>query len=156
MNSYWLSSIKKMKIEKQIDNHYVADICIVGAGITGLSTAYYLAKNGLRVIVVDKSEIGEKTSGHTTAKITLQHGLIYDYLINTFGFDYASNYFKANENAISNIKNIIDTENIDCDFEFKNNYIYTTSQDNINKIHNEIKAIASLRWRKICTICKRN
>lgn len=155
MNSYWLSSTKKIEIEKQIDNNYVVDVCIVGAGITGLSTAYYLAKNGLKVIVVDKSEIGEKTSGHTTAKITLQHGLIYNYLINTFGIDYALNYFKANEKAILNIKNIIDTENIDCDFEFKNNYIYTTNQDDLNKIHNEIKAVNYLRWRKLCSIRKR-
>ena len=145
MNSYWLSSTK-METEKQIDNNYVADVCIVGEGITGLSTAYYLAKNGLKVIIVDKSGIGEKTSGHTTAKITLQHGLIYDYLINTFGFNYGSNYFKANEKAIFNIKNIIDTENIDCDFEFKNNYIYTTNQDDLTKIHNEIKAVNSIRW----------
>ena len=145
MNSYWLSSTKKLETEKQIDNNYVVDVCIVGAGITGLSTAYYLAKNGLKVIVVDKSEIGEKTSGHTTAKITLQHGLIYNYLINTFGFNYALNYFKANEKAILNIKNIIDTENIDCDFEFKNNYIYTTNQDDLNKIPNEIKAVNYLR-----------
>ena len=101
MNSYWLSSIKKNEIEKQIDNNYIADVCIVGAGITGLSTAYYLAKNGLKVIIVDKSRIGEKTSGHTTAKITLQHGLIYDYLINTYGYNFALNYFYANEKAIS-------------------------------------------------------
>ena len=155
MNSYWLSSTKKIEIEKQINNNYVVDVCIVGAGITGLSTAYYLAKNGLKVIVVDKSEIGEKTSGHTTAKITLQHGLIYNYLINTFGIDYALNYFKANEKAILNIKNIIDTENIDCDFEFKNNYIYTINQNDVTKIHSEINAVNSLRWRKLCSIRKR-
>ena len=146
MNSYWLSSIK-MKTEKQIDSNYIADVCIIGAGIAGLSTAYYLAKNGLKVIIVDKSGIGKKTSGHTTAKITLQHGLIYDYLINTFGFNYAYDYFKANEQAISNIKNIIDSENLDCDFEFKNNYIYTTNKDDLTKIYNEIKAITSIRWR---------
>ena len=144
MNSYWLSSIK-MKTEKQIDSNYIADVCIIGAGIAGLSTAYSLTKNGLKVIMVDKSGIGEKTSGHTTAKITLHHGLIYDYLINTFGFNYAYDYFKANEQAISNIKNIIDSENLDCDFEFKNNYIYTTNQDDLTKIHNEIKAVNSVR-----------
>ncbi len=146
MNSYWLSSTKKIETEKQIDNNYIADVCIVGAGIAGLSTAYYLAKNGLKVIVIDKSGICKKTSGHTTAKITLQHGLIYDYLINTFGLNYASNYYRANEKAISNIKKIIDTEKIDCDFEFKNNYIYTTDKDDLTKIHSEIKAITSIRW----------
>ena len=144
MNSYWLSSARKTEIEKIIDNNYVSDVCIVGAGMVGLSTAYYLAKSGLKVIVVDKSGIGEKTSGHTTAKITLQHGLIYDYLINTFSLDFASNYFQANKKAISNIKNIIDTENIDCNFEFKNNYIYTTNQNELTKIQNEIKAVTSM------------
>ena len=154
MNSYWLSSKKKMEIEKKIDNNYVTDVCIIGAGIVGLSTAYYLTKSGLKVIVVDKSGIGEKTSGHTTAKITLQHGLIYNYLINTFGFDYASNYYKANEKAITNIKSIIDSENIDCDFEFKNNYIYSTNQEDLTKIQNEIKAVTSIRRRKNCSICE--
>ena len=154
MNSYWISSLQNQKdknpnIEKlnntnPIDNHHVTDVCIIGAGIAGLSTAYYLAQNGVKVAVIDKAEIGAKTSGHTTAKITLQHGLIYDYLINTFGFDYAFNYFRANEKAISNIKHIIDSENIDCDFEYKNNYVYTTSQNELTKIHNEIKAVNSL------------
>lgn len=160
MNSYWISSMqsqksqdlnienlnikKNNKIINPIDNNNKADVCIVGAGLTGLSTAYYLAQNGVKVAVIDKAEIGAKTSGHTTAKITLQHGLIYDYLINTFGFDYAFNYFRANEKAISNIKHIIDSENIDCDFEYKNNYVYTTSQNELTKIHNEIKAVNSL------------
>ena len=152
MNSYWLSCEEKIKLEKQIDSNYSADVCIVGAGITGLSTAYYLVKNGLKVIVVDKSGIGEKTSGHTTAKITFQHGLIYDYLIKTFGLDYATNYFKANCNAISNIKSIIDTEKIDCDFEFKNNYVYATKSKDLRKIYNEVNALNSIRWWKICTI----
>lgn len=143
MNSYWLSSIQKQERKNSIESNHTTDVCIIGAGLAGLSTAYYLIKNGVKVIVVDKSGIGEKASGHTTAKITLQHGLIYDYLINTYGFTFAQNYFKANEKAISNIKHIINTENIDCDFEYKNNYIYTTSQDDLVKIQNEILAVNS-------------
>ena len=91
MNSYWISSIQNLKnknpnIEKldstnQINKNTVTDVCIIGAGLAGLSTAYYLAQNGVKVAIVDKAEIGTKTSGHTTAKITLQHRLIYDYLI---------------------------------------------------------------------------
>ena len=159
MNSYWISSIQNLKnknpnIEKldstnQINKNTVTDVCIIGAGLAGLSTAYYLAQNGVKVAIVDKAEIGTKISGHTTAKITLQHSLIYDYLINTFGFDYALSYFRANEKAISNIKHIIDSENINCDFEYKNNYIYTTSQDELTKIHNEIKAVNLLSSRNI-------
>ena len=144
MNSYWISSMPKLENPTPLDCNHVTDVCIIGAGLAGLSTAYYLAQNGVKVIIIDKAEIGEKTSGHTTAKITLQHSLIYDYLINTFGFDFALSYFRANEKAISNIKHIIDSENINCDFEYKNNYIYTTSQDELTKIHNEIKAVKTL------------
>ena len=141
MNSYWISSAKNLGEDKPIDDNYLTDVCVVGAGICGLSTAYYLAKNGLKVIIVDKSGIGEKASGHTTAKITLQHNLIYDYLINSFGVDFALKYFESNKEAISNIKNIVDSENIDCDFEFQNNYVYTTDQNELTKINNEIKAL---------------
>lgn len=143
MNSYWISSIEKMNKKKfsQIDQNYSADVCIIGAGLTGLSTAYYLSKKGLKVIVLDKSKIGTKTSGHTTAKITLNHGLIYEYLIKTFGIDFASKYYLSNKQAISNIKKIIDMENINCDFEYQDNYIYTTDENNVFKINNEIEAI---------------
>lgn len=144
MNSYWLNSSNISERDKPIDNNYMADVCIIGAGIAGLSTGYYLAKNGLKVIILDKSEIGAKTSGHTTAKITAQHGLIYDYLINSFGLDFASKYYKSNIQAIKNIKQIIDSENIDCDFEYKNNYVYTSNQSELTKIHNEIKALTTI------------
>lgn len=143
MNSYWISSTEKINKNRfnKIDQNYSADVCIIGAGLSGLGTAYYLSKKGFKVIVVDKSDIGTKTSGHTTAKITLNHGLIYNYLINTFGIDFASKYYLSNKQAISNIKNIIDTENINCDFEYQDNYIYTTDENNVFKINNEIEAI---------------
>ena len=144
MNSYWIETTKNLDINKQIDNNYIADVCIIGAGITGLSTGYCLEKEGLKVIILDKSGIGEKTSGNTTAKITYQHGLIYDYLIKSFGIDFAYKYYESNKKAILDIKKIIDIENIECDFEYQNNYIYTTNQEDIIKINNEVKALNTL------------
>lgn len=144
MNSYWMEYNINLEKSRQIDNNYIADVCIIGCGLTGLSTAYYLAKCGLKVILIDKFGIGEKASGHTTAKITFQHGLIYNYLINSFGIEFAYKYFKSNSNAIYNIKKIIADENIKCDFEFRNNFIYTQHQDNLYKINNELKALNTL------------
>lgn len=72
--------------------------------------------------------------GNTTAKITSQHGLFYDYLINTFSFDFAKDYLDANQEAITNIKDIIDSEHIDCDFEFQDNYVFTNLEDEVIKI----------------------
>ncbi len=84
--------------------------------------------------------------GNTTAKITSQHGLFYSYLIDTFGIDFAKSYLDANENAISNIKQIIDFENIDCDFEYQNSYVYTDLEDEVEKIKREVLALNSLNF----------
>ncbi len=56
------------------------DICIVGAGITGVTTAYQLNKMGLKVVLIDKAEPVHLTTGNTTAKFTFQHSLIYQDL----------------------------------------------------------------------------
>lgn len=82
--------------------------------------------------------------GNTSAKITSQHGLFYNYLVNTFSTDFARGYLDANQNAISDIKNIIDEENIDCDFEYQDNYVYTDLEEEIIKIKHEVLAVNSL------------
>lgn len=82
--------------------------------------------------------------GNTTAKITSGHGLFYDYLINTFSFDFAKGYLDANQEAISNIKDIIDSEHIDCDFETQDNYVFTDLEDEVVKIKKEVMAVNSL------------
>ena len=107
MNSLWLSENIDNKYNKSLNSNINCDVCIVGAGIFGITCAYYLSKSGLKVVVLDKSEIAHITTGHTTAKITSQHGLFYTYLINSYGENFARDYLLANENAIENIKNII-------------------------------------------------
>lgn len=141
MSSFWIDSVKDLKKFDKIDSNYECDVCIIGGGLTGLSTGYYLSKIGFNVIIVEKDFLGEKTSGNSTAKITYQHKLIYDYLIKSYGENYAKAYLNANKEAIINIKNIIDTENIDCDFEFQSNYVYTTNEEDLPLIHAEIKAL---------------
>lgn len=54
MNSYWIESTNEDEVLNSVKQNYEADVCIIGAGICGLSTGYYLAKNGLKVIIVDK------------------------------------------------------------------------------------------------------
>ena len=68
-----------------------------------------------------------KQLGHTSAKITSQHGLIYSYLFKTYGKDFAKDYLEANQEAIENIREIIDTEKINCDFEQQSSFVYSTS-----------------------------
>lgn len=144
MSSIWINSIENKQNFNSINSNKTCDVCIIGAGITGLSSGYYLSKKGLSVIILDRSDIGTKTSGNTTGKITYQHNLIYHYLINSYSEKFAKGYLDANKEAISNIKKIIDEEQIDCDFEEQTNYIYTTNQEDLPKIHKEIDALHSI------------
>ena len=147
MNSYWLDSFKNNYSFKSLDKNISADVCIIGAGILGITCAYYLTQKGFNVVVLERDDISQKVTGHTTAKITSQHNLIYKYLIDSVGFDQAKQYLEANEQAIKNIKKIIDNEKIDCDFEIQDHYVYTTKQEDIIKIHEEHKAVTSLGFK---------
>ncbi len=143
MNSLWL---KENKIENfsTLDKNIESEICIIGGGIFGISTAYYLSKYGYKVVLVERDKIASKVTGHTTAKITSQHGLIYHYLLNQYGKDFARKYYLANQKAIGNIEKIISTNNIECDFKKQTSNVYTTNTSEIAKIEEEIKALEEL------------
>ena len=144
MNSLWLSENPNKKNFESLNKNISTDVCIIGAGIFGLTCGYYLSKAGLKVTVLDKSDVARKTTGHTTAKITSQHGLFYTYLVTTYGEQFAKDYLFANEEALENIKNIIDTENIKCDFEKQSNFVYTTYQSEVNKIKKEVDCVNAI------------
>lgn len=144
MDSLWINSIENTNKFEILSKDLETDVCIVGAGIFGLTCAYYLSKLGFKVIVLEKNDIGSKATGHTTAKITSQHGLFYDYLISSYGKQFASDYLQANEQAIENIEDIINAEKIKCDFERQNNYAYATSKNELQAIKKEVKAVESL------------
>ena len=144
MNSLWLSEDLNKKNFESLNKNISTDICIIGAGIFGLTCGYYLSKAGLKVTVIDKSDVARKTTGHTTAKITSQHGLFYTYLVDTYGEQFAKDYLFANQEAIENIKNIIDMENIKCDFERQSNFVYTTDKSEVNKIKKEVNCVNAI------------
>lgn len=144
MGSLWIEGNKEKLNLKPLDKDEDTEVCIIGAGLSGLTTAYYLTLEGKRVVVVEKGEIGEKTSGNTTGKITSQHGLFYNYLINDYGDEYARKYLEANEEAIKNIRNIINKEKIDCDFSERKAYVYTTNQDEVIDIEKEVDAVRKI------------
>lgn len=144
MNSLWLSENSTNKTFPSLNKDITTDVCIIGAGIFGITCGYYLSKSGMNVTILDKSNIATKTTGHTTAKITSQHGLFYTYLVNSYGQQFAKDYLFANEEAIENIKNIINLENINCDFENQSNFVYTNNKSEVTKIQKEVNIVNSL------------
>ena len=144
MDSYWINSCPNIIDAKELDSNINTDVCIIGGGITGITCGYYLSKAGLNVTILEKDLLAMKTTGNTTGKITSQHDLFYKYLVDSFSVDFAKGYLEANENAISNIKKIIEEENIDCDFEMQNSYVYTCSEQEVQKIKQEVETLNNL------------
>ena len=144
MSSLWIETTKNEINLKSLENDEETEVCVIGAGLFGLTTAYYLTQCGKKVIVLEKDNIGEKVSGNTTGKITSQHDLFYAHLIDDYGEEYAKKYLEANEQAIENIKQIIENEQIECEFSPRKSYVYTTNQDEVIEIEKEVEAVNKL------------
>lgn len=141
--SFWLDT-NQGKTYPVLGEDKTCDVCIIGGGITGVSCAYYLSKQGYKTIVLERDRIASKTTGHTTAKLTSQHDLFYDYLIMSKGEKFARAYYKANEQAIDNIEEIINNENIDCDFERESHFVYTNDLETVGKLEKEVEAVEKI------------
>lgn len=141
--SYWLQARKKEKYP-QLTEDIEVDVTIVGGGITGIAAAYFLKDTGLKIALLDASKLMHGATGHTTAKITAQHDLIYDELISNIGEDKAQLYYQANHEALEKMKSIIVKENISCDLREEPAIIYATTEEYEKKIEDEAAAYKKL------------
>ena len=144
MKSLWIETTKDEISLEPLRKDEETEVCVIGAGLFGLTTAYYLTELGKKVIVLEKGEIGEKASGNTTGKISSLHGLFYDHLISDYGEDYARKYLEANEKTIQNIKDIIQKEQIECELTEQSAFVYTAKQDEVQEIEKEVEAVKKL------------
>lgn len=141
--SYWLDSTSKTNYPT-LDKDIETDVAIIGGGITGITAAFLLKNEGFKVTVVEADRIVQGTTGHTTAFVTSQHNIIYNNLINNFGFERAKQYADANQHAIDFIENIVNKYNIDCDFYRLPAYTYITDEADLPQASKEADAAKSL------------
>lgn len=137
--SVWSEEIQLPEFKK-LEGEIKTDVLIIGGGLSGLLTAYFLKQKGIDYCLVEGNRIASGITKNTTAKITSQHGLIYDKLICNAGKEKAQMYLKANEDALREFENLC--KSIDCDFEKKSAYTYSLSDR--KKIEAEVKAVNSL------------
>lgn len=125
-NSIWLKGIKT-KANKKVTQDLETDILIVGGGITGLTTAYFLKNK--KVILIDKDKIGYGKTAFSTGKITyLQDNLLKG------NKEKENLYLQSQIEAINIIKNIVIENNIKCDYESNLSFLYATNKKERKKI----------------------
>ncbi|MEG2295732.1 MAG: FAD-dependent oxidoreductase [Oscillospiraceae bacterium] len=139
--SIWSETVPKSSEKSNpLLGNITTDVAIIGGGIAGLLTAYFLHQKGINYILIEADEVGKGVSANTTAKITSLHNCNYQKLIKNFGVTRAKQYLQANEFAIKQYKKL--SETFPCDFEEKSAYIYSTN--NKEKIISEVTALKKL------------
>lgn len=122
MDSVWRKTISLPQFES-LQGDVKTDVLIIGGGITGILCAYFLKERGIDCVLVERDRLCHGVTGNTTAKITAQHGLIYDKLLRHAGLEKTKLYLEANWWAIRKYEEL--AGQIDCDFTEKTAYVYS-------------------------------
>jgi glycine/D-amino acid oxidase-like deaminating enzyme/nitrite reductase/ring-hydroxylating ferredoxin subunit len=141
--SIWLETTPETDFGA-LEGDVAVDTAVVGGGIAGVTTAYDLVEAGQTVALLDRRRLLSAVTGHTTAKLTSQHGLIYRYLLDRFGSPLARQYAQANQTAIDEVEHRVGTLDIDCAFERVPAYVYVESGDRRPQVGDEATAARRL------------
>ena len=116
------------------------DVCIIGAGIAGLTTAYLLAKEGRSVVVLDDGVSGGGMTGRTTAHLTNAYDDRYVEIEKLHGEDGARLTAESHTAAIDKISEIISSEQINCDFEWVDGFLFCAPEHSVDLLDDELAA----------------
>jgi len=115
-------------------------VCIVGAGIAGMTTAYLLARAGRAVVVIDDGPVGGGETGRTTAHITASLDDHYCRVEKLHGVEGAKIAAESHTAAIDRIESIASLEDIECDFERVDGYLFLGSGGDRKLLDRELEA----------------
>ncbi|MDO9408546.1 FAD-dependent oxidoreductase [Patulibacter sp.] len=116
------------------------DAVVVGAGIVGLTAALALAREGRRVLVLEARRVGSGVTGSTTGKVTAAHGLRYSLLQRDIGRERTRMYADANQRAVGWIRDLVQTEEIACDWRDRPAFTYTSDPSQQAQLEDEARA----------------
>jgi glycine/D-amino acid oxidase-like deaminating enzyme/nitrite reductase/ring-hydroxylating ferredoxin subunit len=137
--SVWVATSSIIR-SSALDKNTRADVCVVGAGIAGMTSAYLLARAGKSVVVVDKNAIARGETAYTTAHLSNEIDASYRKIVRLHGEKGAQLAAQSHTAAISEIESIIACEKIDCDFERLDGYLFLAHGDSEKTLVEEFEA----------------
>lgn len=123
-----------------LDGDQRVDVAIVGAGITGLTAARLLVREGKRVAVLEQNRVGSGTTGGTSAHVTQVPDLRYRDLRSKFGRDDLKVVVDSSRAALELIASLVEGDGISCDFARVPAYLYTEHPDEVSRLEEEVEA----------------
>lgn len=146
MQSLWEKDTELPAFES-FDGEKKTEVLIIGGGLAGILCAYFLQKLGVEYCLVEADRIGAGITGHTTAKITAQHGLIYHKIAGKYGLEAAARYLEINRMALENYRVLC--KEMQCDFEEKDNFVYSVKSR--EKLEREMRVLEKIGAEAVFT-----
>jgi glycine/D-amino acid oxidase-like deaminating enzyme/nitrite reductase/ring-hydroxylating ferredoxin subunit len=144
---FWIDSAP-IKRFPRLETNTNVDAVVVGAGVTGITTAYLLKKAGLTVALIERERVASIDTGHTTAHLTYVTDVELQELADNFGNDHAQAAWDAGAAAIHEIERIVWEEGIECEFTRVPAYLHACvngfSQNDISGLKKEASLAAKL------------
>ena len=144
MDSIWTKTVT-MPSFPALEGDIKTDVLIIGGGMAGILCAHFLQEQGVDYVLAEGREICSGVTKNTTAKITSQHGLIYQKIAKQRGMEMAAMYLGANQAAVRAYGEL--AKGIDCDFERKTNYVYSLKSR--KKLEKEAKILTKIGFDNI-------
>jgi glycine/D-amino acid oxidase-like deaminating enzyme/nitrite reductase/ring-hydroxylating ferredoxin subunit len=130
------------KARPSLQGNIHTDVAVIGGGMAGVLIAHFLVQAGVQCVVLEAERIGSGQTKNTTAKVTSQHGLIYNKLLQSVGEEKARQYAQANQEAIERYRILIQKYNIDADWQESQACLYTSKET--KELYREYEAATRL------------
>lgn len=138
-SSYWHLTQRPVaypKLEKDLET----DVLIVGGGISGVTAAYCLVQRGIKPVLIEAQTLCSGTTGNTTGKMTIQHGMIYSNLMQKFGIDVAKEFARSQMEALRFAADTVAKRDIRCQMADSTAYMFAMTPEEKDMLLAEYEA----------------
>jgi glycine/D-amino acid oxidase-like deaminating enzyme len=137
--SIWMATANTPS-QARLKENIRTEVCIIGAGIAGMTTAYLLGGEGRSVVVLDDGLIGGGMTGRTTAHLSNAYDDRYVEIEKMHGAEASRLTADSHTAAIHRISQIVTEEKIQCDFEWLDGFLFAATSDDVELLDDELAA----------------